>query len=290
MTTGGRWRRCSGDDDLLSRLYQQLSDQQVARFGGGYDLAAGQDRYRAWLADHVAEDEAARAASQPAAIMAGQVGAGGIGPVSPARRGVAPVAAGQTAPESSDTSSRFRGITADWGAGRAVTALYSVHYRPLVRLAAVLVGDLCTAEEIVQDSFVGLHASWRRLADSDRALAYLRQAVVNRSRSVLRQRVFADKLAPKMASEVPTAAPEEIAPAERSALVSVLQALPPRQREVLVLRYYADLSEAQIASTMGISRGAVKSQTARAMSALHARLRRAADGASAEPGDPTADR
>lgn len=292
MTTGGRWGPYTGDDELLSRLYQQLTDQQVARFSGGYDLAAGLDRYRAWLADHVAEDQSARAASQLAAIMAGQVSAGGIGPVSAARRGVAPVTAGQTAPESSDTGGTFPGIRADWDAGGAVTALYGLHYRPLVRLAAVLVGDLSTAEEIVQDSFVGLHASWRRLADSDRALSYLRQAVVNRSRSVLRHRVIADKPAPRMAPEVPAAAPEEIAAAERSAFVLALRALPPRQREVLVLRYYADLSEAQIASTMGISRGAVKSHTARAMSALHARLRRAADGASAEPGDdaqPTGD-
>lgn len=219
-----------------------------------------------------------------------QVSAAGIGPVSPARRGVAPVTAGQTASESSDTGGTFPGIRPDWDAGRAVTALYSLHYRPLVRLAAVLVGDLPTAEEIVQDSFVGLHTSWRRLADSERALSYLRQAVVNRSRSVLRHRVIADKLAPKMAPEVPAAAPEEIAAAERSDFVSVLRALPARQREVLVLRYYADLSEAQIASTMGISRGAVKSHTARAISALHAQLRRADDGASAEPGDPTADR
>jgi RNA polymerase sigma-70 factor (sigma-E family) len=195
-----------------------------------------------------------------------------------------PGTGGQTAPESSDTGGAFRGISADWDADRAVTALYSQHYRPLVRLTAVLVGDLATAEEIVQDSFVGLHTSWRRLADSDRALSYLRQAVVNRSRSVLRHRVIADKLTPKMAPEVPAAAPEETAMAERSALLSVLQALPSRQREVLVLRYYADLSEAQIASIMGISRGAVQSHTARAMSALHARPRRADDGPSAEPG------
>jgi DNA-binding CsgD family transcriptional regulator len=91
---------------------------------------------------------------------------------------------------------------------------------------------------------------------------------------------------------LPSSAPEEIALVERSALVSVLRALPARQREVLVLRCYADLSEAQIASTMGISRGAVKSHTARAMSALRTELRRAADGVSVEPGDgaqPTGD-
>jgi RNA polymerase sigma-70 factor (sigma-E family) len=156
-------------------------------------------------------------------------------------------------------------------------------HRSLVRLAAVLVPDVTTAEEIVQDSFVALHAAWRRLADSDRALSYLRQSVVNRCRSVLRNRVVADKLAPRITPGIPGAAQEEITLLERSALVSALRTLPPRQREVLVLRYYADLSEAQIASTMGISRGAVKSHTARAMSALLTELRRT--NAEAMPSD-----
>jgi DNA-directed RNA polymerase specialized sigma24 family protein len=73
-----------------------------------------------------------------------------------------------------------------WSADRAVTELYSVHYRALVRLASVLVRDVQTAEEVVQDSFVAMHGGWQRLEDADKALAYLRQAVVNRSRSVLR--------------------------------------------------------------------------------------------------------
>ena len=80
-------------------------------------------------------------------------------------------------------------VPADWDADRAVTALYSTHYRSLVRLAALLVRDVATAEEVVQDSFVAMHGGWRRLRDSDKALSYLRQSVVNRSRSVLRHRV-----------------------------------------------------------------------------------------------------
>ena len=124
----------------------------------------------------------------------------------------------------------------------------------------------------MQDSFVAMHSAWARLADSDRALSYLRQSVVNRSRSVLRHRVVVDKLAPRIAPDMPGVDQEQITRLGRSALVSALRTLPPRQREVLVLRYYADLSEAQIASTMGISRGAVKSHTARAMSSLRAEL------------------
>ena len=165
-------------------------------------------------------------------------------------------------------------VPADWDADRAVTALYSTHYRSLVRLAALLVRDVATAEEVVQDSFVAMHGGWRRLRDSDKALSYLRQSVVNRSRSVLRHRVVVDRNAPKPAPDMPSAEHGAIALLERSAVVSALHMLPPRQREALVLRYYADLSEAQIASVMGISRGAVKSHTARAMSALRSVLER----------------
>ena len=165
-------------------------------------------------------------------------------------------------------------VPADWDADRAVTALYDTHYRALVRLAALLVRDVSTAEEVVQDSFVAMHTGWRRLRDSDKALSYLRQSVVNRSRSVLRHRVVVDRNAPKPPPDMPSAEQGAIALLERSAVVSALRTLPPRQREALVLRYYGDLSEAQIAAAMGISKGAVKSHTARAMAALRSVLER----------------
>jgi RNA polymerase sigma-70 factor (sigma-E family) len=162
----------------------------------------------------------------------------------------------------------------EWDADRAVTAIYTEHYRSLVRLAAFLVRDTSTAEEVVQDSFVAMHGAWRRLRDTDKALSYLRQSVVNRSRSVLRHRMVVDKNTPKPPPDMPSAEHGAIIQLERSAVVSALRSLPERQREALVLRYYGDLSEAQIASVMGISRGAVKSHTARAMSALRAVLER----------------
>jgi len=162
----------------------------------------------------------------------------------------------------------------EWDADRAVTAIYSEHYRSLVRLAAFLVRDNATAEEVVQDSFVAMHGAWRRLRDTDKALSYLRQSVVNRSRSVLRHRVVVDKNTPKPPPDMPSAEHGAIIQLERSAVVTALRALPERQREALVLRYYGDMSEAQIASVMGISRGAVKSHTARAMSALRTVLER----------------
>ncbi|TMZ64247.1 MULTISPECIES: SigE family RNA polymerase sigma factor [Bacteria] len=159
-------------------------------------------------------------------------------------------------------------VAVAWDADQAVTALYSANYRSLVRLAAMLVRDAGTAEEVVQDAFVAMHGGWRRLRDPDKALSYLRQSVVNRSRSVLRHRAVVEKYAPKGLPDAPSAEAGAIGELERSAVVDALARLPARQREALVLRYYADLSEAEIASAMGISRGAVKSHTARGMTAL----------------------
>jgi len=160
------------------------------------------------------------------------------------------------------------GSVATWDAEQAVTAMYSTHYRSLVRLAALLVRDVPTAEEVVQDSFMAMHGAWRRIRDNDKALSYLRQSVVNRSRSVLRHRVVVDRNAPKPSPDMPSAEQGALTLLDRTAVVAALRSLPPRQREALVLRYYGDLSEAQIASAMGISRGAVKSHTARAIASL----------------------
>src|SRR5215470_4836448 len=159
-------------------------------------------------------------------------------------------------------------VTTESDATRAVTAIYRTHYRSLVRLAVLLVRDVATAEEVVQDSFIAMHGAWRRLRDTEKALSYLRQSVVNRSRSVLRHRMVVDKNAPKPAPDMPSAEQGALSLLERSAVIAALRTLPPRQREALVLKFYADLSEAQIATAMGISRGAVKSHTARGVAAL----------------------
>jgi RNA polymerase sigma-70 factor (sigma-E family) len=156
------------------------------------------------------------------------------------------------------------GLAAD----EAVTVLYQAHYAALVRAAAVLVGDFATAEDVVQDSFIATHSAWWRLRDTSRALPYLRRSVINKSRSVLRHRVVADRHLPMPAPELPSAEESALAVVERSAVLAALRALSCRQREVVVLRYYADLSEAEIAATLGISKGAVKSHNARAKDCL----------------------
>jgi RNA polymerase sigma-70 factor (sigma-E family) len=163
-------------------------------------------------------------------------------------------------------------LRAERSADLAVMELYSAHYRSLVRLAAMLVRDTQTAEEVVQDSFVAMHGGWHRLQDTEKALAYLRQAVVNRARSVLRHRMVVEKNLQNAPPDMPSAEHGAFATLERDAVVAALRKLPERQREAIVLRYYLDLSEAEIAATMKISRGAVKSHTSRGMAALRAAL------------------
>jgi DNA-directed RNA polymerase specialized sigma24 family protein len=142
-------------------------------------------------------------------------------------------------------------------AGHAVAALYQLHYPALVRLVALLVPDLATAEDIVQDAFAAVHDRWHVLPDADAALAYLRWSVVHQSRSV-------PPLGPL--------GPAEGTGEPGSAVVSALRALSARQREVVVLRYFADLPEAEIASATGMSVAAVRDHAAQAMSSLQAGL------------------
>jgi RNA polymerase sigma-70 factor (sigma-E family) len=157
-------------------------------------------------------------------------------------------------------------------ADEAVTAAYQSHYDVLVRTAAMLVGDVATAEDVVQESFIAMHRAWWRLRDTSRTLPYLRRAVINKSRSVLRHRAVVDRHVRARTLELPSAEESAMAGVQRSSVLAALSELPSRQREVVILRYYADLSEAEIAAALGISRGSVKSHTARAKGSLRAVL------------------
>jgi RNA polymerase sigma-70 factor (sigma-E family) len=155
-----------------------------------------------------------------------------------------------------------------WDADEAVTQLYAAHHASLVRLAALLLRDADAAEDAVQDAFVAMHRRWSKLRDPQNAHAYLRQAVVNGARSVLRHRSVVSRHRVEPPADAPPADRAVLHDEQRSQLLAALEHLPQRQREVLVLRFYLDLSEAQIAETLGISRGAVKSHASRALAHL----------------------
>ena len=161
---------------------------------------------------------------------------------------------------------------AAWTAEASFTELYTAHYRRLVAAAWMVLRDVPTAEEVVQDAFVSMNDAWQRLRDAENALAYVRRAVVNRSRSVLRHQMVAQRYLEDAPPDMPSAEHGAFVSLDRAAVVAALQGLAARQREAIVLRYYADLSEAEISQAMGISRGAVKSHTARGMAALRAAL------------------
>ncbi|MEU9235734.1 RNA polymerase sigma factor [Streptomyces subrutilus] len=150
-----------------------------------------------------------------------------------------------------------------------VTALYHAHRLRMVRLAVLLVDDLATAEDVVQDAFTALYRRHgEHITEVDNALGYLRTAVVNTSRSVLRRRRTARAWTPPAPADVPSAEAHVVLDEAHREVLAALGRLTPRRRQVLVLRYWADLSEAEIASTLGISRGAVKSNASRALDAL----------------------
>jgi RNA polymerase sigma-70 factor (sigma-E family) len=300
----GRDTSDSHEDMLLSRLYQQVTKWQEPRFGSEYDVASGLDRYKTWLHDHgvaSGRNDLTGASSQrqaaPGAADTGAVdtGAADTGAVDTGAVDTGAVDTGAADTGAVDTGEQledcieFPGPVAgdavmpddlladatertEWSADLAVMELYAQHYRALVRLAAMLVRDTSTAEEVVQDSFVAMHDGWHRLKDTEKALAYLRQAVVNKSRSVLRHRAVVEKNVQNAPPDMPSAEHGAFLLLERSAVIAALRDLPARQREAIVLRYYGNLSEAEIATTMGISRGAVKSHTSRGMAALRAVL------------------
>lgn len=154
--------------------------------------------------------------------------------------------------------------------------LYRSEYRHLVRLAALLVDDVGTAEELVQDAFVAVarQPPGGGPTGADAAPAYLRSAVMNRARSALRKREVRRRHLRSV--EAPATAPgadhDLLADEETRRVLAALTRLSGRQREVLVLRFYGELSEAEIAGTLGISPGSVKTHAHRGLAALEHHL------------------
>lgn len=153
-----------------------------------------------------------------------------------------------------------------------VTALYQAHALGLVRLAVVMVGDQPTAEDVVQDAFLGLYRQWGGLADTSRALAYVRSSVLNGCRTVLRRNSRYQRIV-LTEPTLESAEARVLAGEEHREVMAAIRRLPDRQREALVLRFYLDLDEGEVAQAMRISRGSVKSATSRALASLGRMLR-----------------
>lgn len=149
-----------------------------------------------------------------------------------------------------------------------VASLFAEHHMGLVRLAYVMVGDRQTAEDVVQDAFARTHAGRGRLRDTSRALAYIRSAVLNGCRSVLRRRLTALRRTVPYQPPAWSAESAVLLSEERREVLLALRALPRRQREALTLRYYLDLSDQEIAETMGVGASTARSTIARGLVAL----------------------
>jgi len=154
----------------------------------------------------------------------------------------------------------------------AVGALYQANALTLIGLAYVMLGDRPSAEDVVQEAFCGLYRRWDRLADADRALYYVRASVLNGCRSVLRRRAARHRAE---AYDLPAASAETVVLSgqEREEVIHALARLPRRQREALVLRFYLDLSDEQIARVMGIRQSTVRSTAHRGLEAVSRALK-----------------
>jgi RNA polymerase sigma-70 factor (sigma-E family) len=149
----------------------------------------------------------------------------------------------------------------------AVTALFEEHYVSLVRMARLLVDDLETAEDVVMDAFTSLYRRWTAIRDPAEAHRYVRSSVLNGARSQLRRRRLRRRHESANQQEAIRDG-LETNEADRSTVTQLLATLPYRQRQVLVLRYFVDLTEAQIAYELGVSPGSVKTHASRGLAAL----------------------
>ena len=155
-----------------------------------------------------------------------------------------------------------------------LASLHRAHYRDLVTLASFMVDDVGRCEELVQDAFANLDGRSRSLRDPQSAAAYLRSAVLNGARSALRRRDPRSRLLIAGSTGSGVERPDEVAERhdEEAVVLAALRSLPHQQQAVLVLRYWLSLTEAEIAASLGIRVGTVKTHARRGLAALAVRL------------------
>jgi len=154
------------------------------------------------------------------------------------------------------------------GLSAVLADAHRLHYRSLVKLASLLIDDRALCEEVVQDAFVAVFRSAARLRDDSKLPAYLRSAVLNGARSQLRKRQVRSRLRIVRDDDTPSAEASAMVADDQQAVIDALRTLPDRQRDVLVLRFYLDLSESEIADTLGIGGGTVKTHVRRGLESL----------------------
>ncbi|MFC7492044.1 MULTISPECIES: RNA polymerase sigma factor [unclassified Knoellia] len=164
---------------------------------------------------------------------------------------------------------------ADVGRDEAIAVLFRAHCADLIRLGYALTGDRGAAEEATQDAFISLYRHWNSVRDHSASRAYLRAAVVNRCRSVHRRRArtirAVEPLRPDLVSS-PGADSDALAHEASHRIASQVRILPQRQREVIVCRYYLDLTERETADLLDVTVGSVKKHASRAIAKLHDQL------------------
>jgi RNA polymerase sigma-70 factor (sigma-E family) len=153
-----------------------------------------------------------------------------------------------------------------------VRALYEERHAELVRFATFITGDADAAQDVSQEAFMRVYDAWDRLDDPDRAVAYLRATVVNLSRGRHRHQLVAQRNQPPRLVAVPSAEDDAIGRVGRNAVLAAVSALPSRQRACVVMRHWLRMTESEIAATLDVSIGSVRTHNKRGVQTLQRKL------------------
>ena len=154
----------------------------------------------------------------------------------------------------------------------AVRALYQTRYAELVRFATFILGDVHAAEDASQEAFMRVYDAWDRLEDPERAVAYLRATIVNFSRGRHRHRLVAERNQPPRLMPVPSAEDDAMSRVGRSRVLDAVSSLPNRQRACVVMRHWLRMTEGEIADTLDVSIGSVRTHNKRGLQTLQRKL------------------
>jgi RNA polymerase sigma-70 factor (sigma-E family) len=153
-----------------------------------------------------------------------------------------------------------------------IRALYTERHAEMVRFATFLTGDAHAAEDLTQEAFVKVYDAWERIDDPERAVAYLRATIVNLTRGRHRRQVVADRNQQPHLSIVASAEDDAMGRVDRDTVLAAVAALPHRQRACVVMKHWLRMTEGEIATTLELSIGSVRTHTKRGVDALQRTL------------------